>query len=475
MNFTEIPFLFLFLPIALFLYYICPKKIRIFILLVISLIFYSIGSGKYFILLAISLFVNILLSMFISKQQKTAKKLLLILGILYNIGILGYYKYYDFFITNVNTVLKSNYKLHDLALPLGLSFFTFKSISYLVDVYNGKSDYSIIKTALYLSFFGQIQSGPLSRYEDMGFSFTNNNASGKEYFNSFSDGVYRFIIGFSKKVLLANILEHITSEVFSSNLSNVSTSYLWLGSICWSLQLYYDFSGYSDMAIGISQMFGLRCPENFNYPYTTKSVSEFWRRWHITLGAWYRDYIYIPMGGSRAKNKGRLIFNLFTVWFLTGLWHGANWTFIIWGILYFIIISVEKLFNLPTRFKSSICRALYRLLTLLFINFQWVIFRAPTLKYAMSYIKKMILFTNNTVSNTRTLFLIKDNFIFIIFAIIFSIPIGDLLKNKIYKSKRSSLYSITDTLTVIIIFLLLILSVSFVVSGMNNPFEYANF
>ena len=358
----------------------------------------------------------------------------------------------------------------ELALPLGISFFTFKSISYLVDVYRKKAALTDnpLHDALYLSFFAQIQSGPLSRYHDM----TQFNQK-KIDFDLFSDGVYRFLAGFSKKILISNVLSNITTEIFKAPFENFSTSYAWLGAVCYSLQLFFDFSGYSDMAIGITQMFGYKCPENFDYPYMTDSVSKFWRRWHITLSEWFRDYIYIPLGGSRNKRKWRVYVNLFVVWLLTGIWHGAAWNFVVWGLGYFVVISLERIFELPGRLKSKLGKILYRICSLLFINFQWVLFRSESLLSGLRYIKRMILPYTNEVANMRTLFLIKDYWFFIVLAIVLSTPIVSKLGCKLEKNKI--VHTIYEILIALLVIGGFIWSISFVVAGQNNPFAYADF
>lgn len=272
---------------------------------------------------------------------------------------------------------------------------------------------------------------------------------------------------------MADILGLITAEIFASDLSVSTPAYLWLGSVCYSLQLYYDFSGYSDMAIGIGKMCGISCPENFNYPYTTASVSEFWRRWHITLGAWFRDYVYIPLGGSRVGSKARLYFNLFIVWLLTGIWHGANWTFLFWGFLYFIAISIEKTFDFPKRFHTRAGRTLYRLLTLLFINFQWVIFRAPNLYTGLRYIKRMFLSAGGALANRRAAVLLGQYWVFILAAILFATPIIPVLRLRL--AGNESRKHIGGVCMAIVLCLLFIWAVSFVAAGQNNPFLYGNF
>jgi alginate O-acetyltransferase complex protein AlgI len=347
---------------------------------------------------------------------------------------------------------------------MGISFFTFKAISYLVDIYKGRAvlDANPVHDALYLSFFGQIQSGPLTRYQDM-----------KKEDGLFSDGVYRFVIGFNKKVLIANVLANITNEVFSNSFDNFSTSYAWLGAICYSLQLFFDFAGYSDMAIGISEMFGYKCMENFNFPYMTESVSRFWRRWHISLSQWFRDYIYIPMGGSRQRSQCRVYFNLLVVWALTGIWHGASWNFVVWGLGYFVLIAFEHATGFPEKFKPRFLKLIYRIFSLFFINFEWVLFRADDLATGLRFIKKMFICAANPLADVRTMFLIKDYLFFIVIAIILCFPVVSWMDNKL-KNKKTA-HAVYGAVIQILAIAAFIWAISFVVSGQNNPFAYANF
>lgn len=378
MSMTDISFVFVFLPLSLLTIFLKPNWQKYF-LLGLSLIFYSCGSPKYFFLFIGLTIINTFLAHLIqflksdsasNVFKKVISFIILILGIFINIAVLFYYKYYDFSVSTINNVFNTTITTKNLLLPLGISFFSFKAISLLIDVYKKtiilKSN--PINSMLYLSFYAQVISGPIARYEEFYENYTPVNLA-KGVFDRFSQGSHLFLRGFCKKVLLANILSPIVVEVFSSSIGNTPVATLWLGSIAYSLQLYYDFSGYSDMAIGIGQMHGINCKANFNYPYSTSSISEFWRRWHISLGSWFRDYIYFPMGGSRVNSKLRLYFNLLVVWLLTGIWHGANWTFIFWGLAYFLLISFEKTVKLPERIKNKPLKQIYRVLCLLLINF----------------------------------------------------------------------------------------------------------
>lgn len=461
MSITDLTFLFIFLPIALALYHLFffNGKVQEGILLLLSLFFYAVGSPDYFLLFTTAVAITVLIARILHKfpDKKVLRTILLVLGITLNVGLLVYYK-----IAGTGNA--------SLVLPLGISFFTFKSISYLTDVYKGKAVLSgnVVHDALYLSFFAQITSGPISRYNDMSIE-----GRKKFDFDLFSDGIYRFLIGFSKKILIANVLSKLTDEIFHAPFENFSTAYAWLGAVCFSLQLFFDFAGYSDMAIGITQMFGFKCPENFNYPYMTESVSRFWRRWHITLSGWFRDYIYIPLGGSRNKQKCRTYLNLLIVWLLTGLWHGISWNFVAWGMGFFVLISLEKLLDLPGRLKHKPLKILYRIFTLLFINFEWVLFHSDNLLSGLRFIKRMILPVGNATADARTLFLLNDYAFFIIIAVLFSMPVVPFLDEKLKKTK--ALYTVFQVVKVIIAAMAFIWSVSFIVAGQNNPFAYGNF
>ncbi|MBR1692381.1 MAG: MBOAT family protein [Lachnospiraceae bacterium] len=462
MYITDLSFIFWFLPLSLILYHFVPDRIKEYVLLAVSLFFYACGSRTYFFLFLISITVNVILGRCLYKREKpdVLRTLMLVCGIVLDVSLLGYYKYSHF---------------HSFLLPLGISFFTFKEISYLVDAYTGKAvlEENPLHDALYLSFFAQLQSGPISRYADMGSSYKDASQRRKRKLEMFSEGCYRFIIGFNKKILLADVLSNITAQAFSASPGQMSAALAWLGAVCYSLQLFFDFSGYSDMAIGISGMFGYKCPENFKYPYMTASVSEFWRRWHITLGAWFRDYIYIPLGGSRIGSKGRVYFNLFVVWILTGIWHGASWNFVFWGVGYFVLIVFEKLTGLPKNLKTRFGKIVYRILTLLFINFQWVMFRSGSLNAGLCYIKNMLLCPPNELADATALFLLRDNLVFILCAVVFCFPVVPWLEKVFVKEKRDRV--LWEIAVAVIPAVLFVWALSFVVSGQNNPFAYANF
>ena len=337
MVFSSLTFLFYFLPIVLIIYYIVPKKFRNVVLFISSLLFYFYGEPKFGILMIISIFLTYVHGILMDKYPQHKKKFL-ISSIIISVGLLIIFKYTDFIISNINMISKGNIEMLNLRLPIGISFYTFQMISYIIDVYKGeaKVQKSFLKLATYVALFPQLIAGPIVRYTTI-----EKEIDDREYnFKNFSNGVRRFIIGLSKKILIANVL---ADAINSFNASSEKTIlFYWIYAIATTLQIYFDFSGYSDMAIGLGKMLGFSFPENFNYPYISSSVTEFWRRWHITLSTWFKDYVYIPLGGNRV-GKIKWLRNILIVWFLTGLWHGAAWNFILWGVLYGILLIIEKL------------------------------------------------------------------------------------------------------------------------------------
>lgn len=475
MSISDLSFIFIFLPV-LFFVYLFKTKMQKYFLLVFSLFFYACGSPRYFILFLMAVSVNIVIGYLITliKHKGYRGGIALGIGCIINVGLLFYYKYYDFAITNINHIFNTSITTKNLLLPLGISFFVFKSISYLADIYCGKIEVkkNPVYAALYLSFFSQIASGPICRYNDFYEDFEKEkNIS--EKIDDFSEGIYKFAIGFIKKILIANVLSHITNEVFALDVSEATAAILWLGSLCFSLQLYYDFSGYSDMAIGIGRVFGISCKENFNYPYMTKSVSEFWRRWHISLGSWFRDYIYIPLGGSRVNSRIRLFFNLFVVWFLTGIWHGANWNYIIWGLIFFLLIAFEKNFNIPSNFNNKIVRNIYRIFTLLIINFQWILFNSNSIGNAVRYIGRMFSGKGDIIYNQRAAILLSEYGFFILIALVFCVPVLPWINE--WKEKNKVCKICINIAISIVVIMGFVWALTFIIAGQNNPFMYANF
>lgn len=417
MIFSSNIFMFLFLPITSLLYFFGNRKVRNTVLVAASLIFYAWGEPVYVCLMLVSITLNYVAAIAIEHMERhcIARKCILWTVIALNLLGLIYFKYIDFIITNVNLLFSQDIVLRNIALPIGISFFTFQALSYVVDVYwkNVKAQRSWLNLALYISMFPQLIAGPIVRYIDI----EKNIAERTVDLTKVYEGLRRFMLGFAKKVLLADQIAPLADLAFSQN--NLTAGVAWLGSFAYSLQIYFDFSGYSDMAIGLGKIFGFEFMENFNYPYISKSIKEFWRRWHISLSTWFRDYVYIPLGGNRCS-KRRNYFNLIAVFFLTGIWHGASWNFVVWGLYhgFFSLIERGKFGVLLGKCKSGV----QRLYTLSVVLFGWIFFRADGLKAAVKYIKNMF---NFSYGWWQDLFFIlnKEYVFFLIIAVIFSCPI----------------------------------------------------
>ncbi len=464
MLFSSSIFLFGFLPVILFFYYVFFRRNRRWqnvFLTFVSLFFYAWGEPFFVLIMIGSILANWAFALWVDKVRADKKqaKCALALMVAVNIGLLFVFKYLVFTIVNINTFLGADILVPKIILPIGISFFTFQAMSYVIDVYRnvGKAQNNPMNVALYISFFPQLIAGPIVRYNTIADQILNR----KESFNYFSEGVCRFIIGLSKKILLANTLALVADKAFE--VQSPSVVFAWLGIFAYTFQIYYDFSGYSDMAIGLGKMFGFHFLENFNYPYISKSITEFWRRWHISLGTWFREYVYIPLGGSRVSTKWRLIFNLFVVWFLTGVWHGANWTFFIWGLLYFVLITFEKLTNLDKKLNW-----LGTIYTMFFVMMGWVIFRSTNFTSAVHYIRNLFGNGNNLIDANAILYF-KNNIVYFIFAVLCAIPTFSYLEKKFSNSK------VYCFIYPVIMIMLFVVSISFIVKGAHNPFIYFNF
>lgn len=471
MIFSSLTFLFAFLPVVFILYFLVNDKLKNFVLLLTSLFFYAWGEPKYIFLMLGSIVVNYIFGLKVSSDNKKEQKLWLTLSVIFNISLLVIFKYSNFFVDNFNALFNSHISIPTIALPLGISFFTFQTMSYVIDVYrkDGRVQRNIFDLALYVSLFPQLVAGPIVRYQTV-----DEQISKRIYSNEkFAVGVNRFICGLAKKVILANQLGMVADGVFSANIANLSIAESWLGIICYTLQIYFDFSGYSDMAIGLGKIFGFDFLENFNYPYISQSVSEFWRRWHISLGTWFKDYVYFPLGGSRVS-KAKLYRNLFVVWFLTGMWHGASWTFIIWGLYYGILISVEKAFL--EKFLYKMPRIVRHIYLLLIVMIGWVFFRVDDLPAAIKFIGIMFGAGNYPViSNAFNVFIIEYYYV-IVGAIILSTPIVKVVKSLLIKKNNntlnSTLYQVTNAFFIISCMFIVIVMLS---SSTYNPFLYFRF
>ncbi len=464
MVFSTNTFLFLFLPAVLIAYYIPfvrkRRKLSNFILTAASIFFYAWGEPVYVLLMLFSILMNWAFGLIVSKNSGTKKaKIAVALSVVINISILFVFKYLTFILKNFNLLFNKNIDTLEIALPIGISFFTFQAMSYVIDVYRGRgsAQKNPLNVALYISFFPQLIAGPIVRYETVAEEIMNR----RETFDDFSFGAYRFAVGLCKKVILANNLAAVADLAFANEKPSVVMA--WTGAIAYTLQIYFDFSGYSEMAIGLGRMFGFHFLENFNYPYVSKSITDFWRRWHMSLGTWFRDYVYIPLGGSRVDTKARLVFNLFVTWALTGIWHGANWTFLVWGLLYFVLLTIEKL----TKFHEKI-GGFGHVYTMLFVILGWVLFRADSISAAVSYMGAMFGLTSNVLCDDLILTYLSYNKVYFIFGILACFPIQKLIKPKI----SEKLYNV---LSAIVLAVLFVISISFMVKGSYNPFIYFNF
>ena len=454
MVFSSALFIFFFLPLFLLGYFITPKKYRNYTLLVFSLLFYAWGEPVYIILMLLSALINYLFSLLIIKKPNH-KKIFLTIAIILNLSMLGLFKYADFLLLNVNSILKLNINYLKLSLPIGISFFTFQALSYTIDVYRNKKVFqkNYFKLLTYISMFPQLIAGPIVRYETIAKELDERETN----FTKFSEGFYRFIIGLFKKVLIANVIGMLWDKIL--NLSSLSVLSAWLGALAFTLQIYYDFSGYSDMAIGLGKMIGFTYLENFNYPYIATSITDFWRRWHISLSSWFRDYVYIPLGGNRCS-KLKHIRNIFIVWMLTGLWHGANYNFLLWGIYYGVILIVEK--YLLANILEKLPKIIKHIYSLFLIMIGWIIFAIEDASKLISYLKTMF-GLNGKVIDSNFSYLFRNYIIIIILGIIFSIPFK--------KSNNKALKYVTG-IAVIILF---IITITMIISDTYNPFLYFRF
>ncbi|ODG90083.1 MULTISPECIES: MBOAT family protein [Bacillaceae] len=475
MLFSSTVFLFVFLPIVLLVYFVLPRIFRNAWLLVSSLVFYAWGEPRFVLVMFLSIIINYVFALIVdaNRNKKTKIKWIMAAMLVANLGLLCFFKYSNFFVDNINLLFNTNITIPLIPLPLGISFFTFQGISYVVDVYrkDGALQRNPLNMATYKTLFPQLIAGPIVRYQTVSHQITDR----KETLEKFAYGTKRFIIGLGKKMFLANNCGWVADQIFAQNPHDMSIGLAWIGIIAYSLQIYFDFSGYSDMAIGLGKMFGFDFLENFNYPYISKSVTEFWRRWHISLGTWFRDYLYIPLGGNRISPL-RTYINLFIVWFATGFWHGASWTFIAWGIYYGILIMLEK------AFLGDILRKLPNAIQHIYATFLvvigWVFFRSETFSYAFDYIKTMFGLNHTVVWDSNAAYYFVEYGVLIGLAIIGATPLLKIFADKIMIQSESSfavrIFGRNIGLTG---YYLLVLGISIicVVSNTFNPFIYFRF
>lgn len=466
MVFSSTIFVFLFLPLVLLCYFLAPKKLKNYILLFFSLVFYIFGGPKFLLVLLFVVLIDYIGAILITKTNK--KKLFLILTLILNISTLVYFKYTGFFLENVNNIFGLNITIPDIVLPIGISFYTFQAMSYVIDVYRKKVSLqkNYLTLLLYVSLFPQLVAGPIVRYE----TIEQELKVRKTTFEDVEYGIRRFILGLAKKVIIANQMGALADTIFSS--SDISTPVAWLGAIAYMFQIYFDFSAYSDMAIGLGRIFGFKFLENFNFPYISKSITEFWRRWHISLSTWFRDYVYIPLGGNR-KGIKRQIINLFIVWLLTGFWHGAEWNFVIWGLYYFIFLMLEKfVFNKVLAKTPNVIRHIY---TLFIVLIGWVIFRCESLDSIKTMFTSMFTLKITEFSLNELLIYLETYAIYFILAIIFSMPVYYKIVDKINSLKEGKLKLALNILHYGSLIVIFIITIMFLAYSSYNPFIYFRF
>lgn len=472
MVFSSLVFLFVFLPIVLVLYYLSGKKYRNYLLLLASLFFYAWGEPTYVVIMLVSIGANYLCGLLVDEKRADKVRVAgVVISVIFNICMLGLFKYSGFFVKNINVVFNTSLPVPEIALPLGISFFTFQAMSYVIDVYrkDAKVQKNIFDLSLYISLFPQLVAGPIVRYQTVA-----NQIEEREHnIIKFGDGVRRFIIGLGKKVLLSNSLGMLADSVFGMQTYQLTVVSTWLGILAYSLQIFFDFSGYSDMAIGLGKMFGFEFLENFNYPYISQSASEFWRRWHISLGSWFRDYVYFPLGGSRRGNV-RTYINLFIVWFLTGFWHGASWTFIAWGLYFGLLIGMEK--SYLGKLLNKVPRFVRHIYLLLVVMIGWVFFRADSFSYSIEFIKNMFFMGTNVIFDGVAASYINDYWFVLVLSMIFCMPIVDWFRRKIEVANDKILESNISYVLNSVVFTGILLIVIFkLVNSTYNPFLYFRF
>lgn len=484
MVFSSILFLFYFFPIVLVLYFASPKKFRNVILFVASLIFYAWGEPVYIILMLITITIGFfsgkVLDRFLKSGQQKQAKLVVILTIIVDLGILGFFKYGDFLLNNLNAWFNLGIPALDLPLPIGISFYTFQTMSYTIDLYRGdaKVQNNYIAFGTYVALFPQLIAGPIVRFKTVAEELDHR----QENVDDFASGIQRFVLGLGKKVLLANNIGMLWDSISAMDVGSLPVLTAWIGILAYTFQIYFDFSGYSDMAIGLGRMFGFHFLENFNYPYLSKSITEFWRRWHISLSTWFKEYVYIPLGGNR-RGKWKQLRNISIVWLLTGLWHGASWNFVAWGAYFGILLILEKLFLL--KILDKLPNALGHLYTMFLVIISWALFAFGNFTDAFAYIQAMFGVHGNALYDTQSLYLLTSNAILFAILIFGSTDLPKRLVEKLAAKSRS--ISAAGALQVeqggtllfvgqqIVLVGVLLLSIAYMVDASYNPFLYFRF
>ncbi len=461
MIFSSITFLFYFLPVLLIVYYLVPKKAKNIVLLVSSMLFYFVGEPKYIFLMLVSILVTYIFGLLISKYEKHSK-ILLTVALIITGSFLVFFKYFDFLIENVNLFLNNKLDLLHLALPVGISFYTFQMMSYLIDVYRKEvpAQKNILTLALYVVLFPQLIAGPIVRYTTVVKELEDR----EHTFEKFSKGVTRFTIGLGKKVLIANVIGELASIFLASG--DRSVLYHWMYGIAVMMQIYFDFSGYSDMAIGLGKMFAFEYNENFNYPYIATSITEFWRRWHMSLSSWFRDYVYIPLGGNRVS-KIKWIRNIFVVWLFTGIWHGAAWNFVVWGLYFAVILLIEKI--LLKKYLDKMPKIFSNIYTCILVMISFIIFNGNGIKDISENLLGLIGYNGIPLVSAESIYYFKSYFIIFVLAIIGSTPLMKMIVNS------EKLKKVSNVLEPVFVVIILLVSTAFIVDGSFNPFLYFRF
>ena len=468
MLFSSMTFVFMFLPIVCAIYLLARKELQNYILLIASILFYAWGEPRYLAIMILTILVNYIGANYISRSHNAMhRKLLLIATIVVDLSFLFYFKYFNFVMDNINQLFHTHINFIDVVMPIGISFYTFQALSYVVDVYRNevKAQRDIYKLALYITLFPQLVAGPIVKYHDVDEQISDRTVT----FDKVAYGVKRFIVGLAKKMLIANTLGAVADKIFTQPVENFDALTAWIGAIAYTLQLYYDFSGYSDMAIGLGAIFGFKFLENFNYPYISKSITEFWRRWHISLSTWFKEYLYIPLGGNRVS-KRRNLFNLFVVFLATGVWHGASWNFIFWGLWHGAFIIFEKITGWHKKeggLKINIAQHIY---TMFAFVIGWVMFRADNMAYAWDYLKNMFgLISEHKITYKLPYYIDNIEIITFVVAILCAMPIFRGMLEVKYERK------ILRTIINIWLIVLFVLSASSIAASTYNPFIYFRF
>lgn len=469
MVFSSIPFLFFFFPLFLLLYYIAPYKYKNIILLIFSLIFYAWGEPIYILLMMFSSVVDYINGKKIEqyRNDKKKKKMYLLISILINLGLLAFFKYSDFLISICNQLFHTSIPLLNLGLPIGISFYTFQAMSYVIDVYRGtvKTEYKYLNYMTYITMFPQLIAGPIVRYEDVAKELAHKELT----LTKFSEGLLRFIRGLFKKVLIANNVGYLFAIISTMTNGEISVLSAWLGIIAFTFQIYFDFSGYSDMAIGMGKMLGFTYLENFNHPYIAKSITDFWRRWHMSLSGWFKDYVYIPLGGSRVP-KIINIRNILIVWMLTGLWHGANFNFVLWGLYYGLVLILEKL--VLKKYIDKLPNFAKHIYTIFIIVIGWTIFAFDDMDKLKSFMSIMFGFGHVPFVNSNFIYYFSNYFMILAIATLFSMPVYSKIKELLKKVRFPKTLFMLTLITYILLF---VITISYLVSDTYNPFLYFRF